>query len=141
MDLGSSFSPWLVPCDANQLQTFGAYALFRHPVYIGLIVGSAGLSLLTKSFYRLLWTMGLYIMLSNTAIREEAWLQRKHGQAHTNYTVSVPRYIPKKDKVKQIVAIELLPQVARAVDDVLSRMHMIQERANETGREEKYLGA
>jgi len=122
-DLGSNLTPWPKPVKANELRTDGAYALSRHPIYAGLIVGCLGVSLITQSYERLLLTNALYILLANKASREEEWLIDKHGEVYTAYAGRVPRFFPDASQVPQTlkIASELAPRVARAARDITGR--------------------
>ena len=93
-DLGTSLSPWPVPVEGNRLRTDGVYALCRHPIYTGFLLGSGGLGLLTASPERLLLSFTLLVFLSGKASREEEDLEEKHGADYTAWAASVPRFFP-----------------------------------------------
>ena len=108
MQLGDSLSPWPKPVDANQLQTNGPFSLCRHPIYGGLLITCLGLSLITASYPRLLFSAFLLLALDAKAAVEEDFLVAKHGESYVSYRIITPKFIPRNlAKVAQ-VASELL---------------------------------
>lgn len=118
ISLGDNLTPWPKPTESNALQTTGTYALCRHPLYGGLILGFGGLSFVSLSVERVLFTLALFILLNSKAEVEEAMvcksckscharlrceltipylsaqLEEKHGQAYTTWAETVPRFFP-----------------------------------------------
>ena len=80
---------------SNQLQTTGAFSLCRHPIYGGLLITCVGLSLVTASFPRLLFSAALLVVMDAKAEAEEKFLKDKHGEAYSTYCASVPRFLPR----------------------------------------------
>jgi len=108
MQLGDSLSPWPKPVDANLLQTNGPFSLCRHPIYGGLLITCCGLSLITASYPRLLFSAFLLLALDAKAAVEEDFLIAKHGKSYESYRATTPKFIPRDlAKVAQ-VASELL---------------------------------
>ena len=80
---------------SNQLQTTGAFSLCRHPIYGGLLITCVGLSLVTASFPRLLFSAALLVVMDAKAEAEEKFLKDRHGEAYSTYCASVPRFLPR----------------------------------------------
>lgn len=79
----------------EELVRDGPFALCRHPLYLGSIVGSAGIGLTTLS---LTMTIALPLAIGAIAIlaarREDAVLLAAHGEAWRAYRDSVPAFLP-----------------------------------------------
>jgi protein-S-isoprenylcysteine O-methyltransferase Ste14 len=107
VELGTNLSPWPVPADPStgrgSLVDTGIYSLMRHPMYSGLILGMAGLSVATDSVLRLLLTAALYLVLDAKSNYEEFKLIETYGDEYRAYM----------DKVKdKIIPFSLLHKVA-----------------------------
>lgn len=93
VDLGTNLSPWPTPADPNtgrgSLVDTGVYSLVRHPMYSGLILGMAGLSVATDSALRLLLTAALYLVLDAKADYEESKLMETYGKEYIFYMLKV----------------------------------------------------
>lgn len=74
----------------------GPYALCRHPLYLSSTLGVLGFGLMLGSFF-LTAFLGLcvFIILSSTAAREEAYLRAEFGPAYARYAAQVPRIWPR----------------------------------------------
>jgi protein-S-isoprenylcysteine O-methyltransferase Ste14 len=88
---GTSFDP-TAPADA--LATGGIYQLSRNPMYLGALVAFVGLGLALG----LTWLVPLAVVLS-VALRqlailpEEAYLERRFGDAYRRYKSNVRRWL------------------------------------------------
>mmetsp|Transcript_15313 Transcript_15313/g.34216 ORF Transcript_15313/g.34216 Transcript_15313/m.34216 type:complete len:314 (-) Transcript_15313:46-987(-) len=113
-DLGTNLSPWPVPADpssddgSGSLIDTGIYSYVRHPMYSGLILGMAGLSMATDSATRLLLTIALYFVLDAKADFEEAKLIQTYGDEYVDYMFKV------KGKLIPNAAISLLRKKGEA---------------------------
>ena len=87
-DLQDNLSPWPVP--SGTLVKTGAYRFVRHPMYSGLLLGMAGLSIFTHSFERLLLTGILYCVLDAKSNFEEISLTTAFGGEFEEYKLAVP---------------------------------------------------
>ncbi|KAG8459413.1 hypothetical protein KFE25_013049 [Diacronema lutheri] len=92
--LGSNLSPWPVPVAENVLQTTGAYAWCRHPMYVGLLVLALGCATMAQSVPRALVTVCLGLCLRAQALVEERRLRERHAKVWDSYAASTPRFIP-----------------------------------------------
>jgi len=79
----------------EELVRDGPFARCRHPLYLGSIVGSAGIGLTTLS---LALTLALPVAIAAIAVlaarREDALLLAAHGNAWREYAQSVPAFRP-----------------------------------------------
>ena len=74
VQLGAALTPFPAPRAGQELQTGGAFALARHPMYGGGILIALGWTILFASLVGLLCTAALALFLAVKARREEAWL-------------------------------------------------------------------
>mmetsp|Transcript_98070 Transcript_98070/g.143580 ORF Transcript_98070/g.143580 Transcript_98070/m.143580 type:complete len:189 (+) Transcript_98070:3-569(+) len=103
--LGDSLSPWPKPINSNELQTNGPFALCRHPIYGGLLITCVGLTLITSSYPRLLFSVLLLLVLDRKAEIEEQFLVDKHGESYKEYCQNTPKLLPRDlSKAAQVVA-------------------------------------
>ncbi len=84
---------------ANMLKTDGIYAHVRNPMYSGIWIFSAGISLMWHNVWLLVtpvinWAI-MTIVLKNT---EEKWLLNLYGEEYANYKKRVNRCIPWKSR-------------------------------------------
>jgi protein-S-isoprenylcysteine O-methyltransferase Ste14 len=74
-DLGSdSLSPFPSPPSGASLKMDGVYGQMRHPMYTGLLMVMAGLSIASNSADRLLLTALLWFLIDIKAYKEEGTL-------------------------------------------------------------------
>lgn len=92
-DLKDNLSPWPVPTDPESgrgsLVNSGIYSYVRHPMYTGVLLGMAGLSVTTDSVMRLLLTCGLYYVLDVKSDYEEERLNETYGIEYDKYKQQV----------------------------------------------------
>ncbi|MDX6318748.1 MAG: hypothetical protein QOD35_2148 [Nocardioidaceae bacterium] len=72
----------------------GPFARSRNPLYLGLLAGAAGVALLAGSFWALV-AVPLELALLNwgAVVPEERYLAAKFGEAYSEYTSRVPRWL------------------------------------------------
>lgn len=75
LDLGVNLTPFPKPLEGARLVDTGAYALVRHPIYGGSILGGLGWGLLTASPASLAGAVILAVFFDLKSRREEAWLE------------------------------------------------------------------
>ena len=76
-DLGSNLSPFPKPIVSGKLITSGIYRFIRHPMYYSLILISFGFFLTKLSFYHLVLTISLALIIKFKIILEEKYLNKK----------------------------------------------------------------
>ncbi|MDA0961389.1 MAG: isoprenylcysteine carboxylmethyltransferase family protein [Proteobacteria bacterium] len=74
----------------------GPYSVCRHPLYLFSTIGTIGFGLMLGSVV-LTAVLGLvvFLILSATAAREEAFLRSEFGAAYDEYAARVPRILPR----------------------------------------------
>jgi protein-S-isoprenylcysteine O-methyltransferase Ste14 len=91
--LGRSLTPGTEPLPGAPLVTSGAYALVRHPIYAGIVIGLAGYTLAWSN-----WTLALLagllalVYFNGKAKEEERWLVRRYPM-YEAYMRQVPRRV------------------------------------------------
>jgi protein-S-isoprenylcysteine O-methyltransferase Ste14 len=79
---------------ATVLVTHGPYRVTRNPIYIGFILAYFGIAVLATSVWMLLILVPVLIILQKGVVqREEAYLERKFGEAYAKYKTRVPRWL------------------------------------------------
>jgi len=90
---GSHLTPRVEPPDGAPLLTTGPYAVSRHPLYAGLLLGTAGWAVLRRRPEPLLaWGALLGVLLAKTR-REEERLAERYGRAYEEYRALTPRLL------------------------------------------------
>ncbi len=93
LQLGSSFTPFVVPVKQGKLVTTGIYRLVRHPMYGGLVLLALGWTIHWTSILGLVLAIALFFVLDQKASQEERWLSLKYP-AYRNYQKQVKKIIP-----------------------------------------------
>ena len=79
----------------EQLVRDGPFSQCRHPLYLGSIVGSAGIGLTTLSLsLTIALPLAIGAIVFVAARREDAALLAAHGDAWRNYKDAVPAFLP-----------------------------------------------
>ncbi|MCB9431314.1 MAG: isoprenylcysteine carboxylmethyltransferase family protein [Ardenticatenaceae bacterium] len=78
--------------DSTLVQS-GAYAIVRHPIYSGIILGAFGLGLLKASTLVILYALILFLFFDIKSRREEQWLAAKFSD-YAQYQQRVRKLIP-----------------------------------------------
>lgn len=91
--LGSSASVLPRPKASGELVDSGAYALVRHPIYAGQLLGAAGLALVAASRRALLVVAVLAAVLTLKSAREEAFLAERYP-GYAAYARRTRRLLP-----------------------------------------------
>jgi protein-S-isoprenylcysteine O-methyltransferase Ste14 len=93
VDLRSALTPLPHPRPGAELVDRGSYALVRHPIYGGIVIGSTGYALLTASPLALVGAFALLGFFRLKSAREEAWL-REHYPDYAEYAARTRRMLP-----------------------------------------------
>jgi protein-S-isoprenylcysteine O-methyltransferase Ste14 len=79
---------------ATALVTEGPYRVTRNPIYIGFVLVYFGLSIVLTSVWILVLLVPVLVILQRgVVLREEAYLERKFGEAYRSYAARVPRWL------------------------------------------------
>lgn len=81
--------------------TTGIYSKIRHPQYFGAIISHFGISILLSSFYSLLTTPLIILLIYLMSWKEEKELIREFGKEYEDYKKGVPMLIPRLKKRKE----------------------------------------
>jgi protein-S-isoprenylcysteine O-methyltransferase Ste14 len=95
LNLGQNLTPVPKPRDMHSLVTEGTYQLVRHPMYGGIILAAAGLSLASGDEARLALTALTFYVLDQKATVEEEYLEERYPAEYAEYKRSgVKKLIP-----------------------------------------------
>ena len=87
---GTHVEPWKA---STVLMTGGIFGRLRNPMYVGLTLLLAGLSIFLASDWMLVMTIVFMPVIHFGVVkREERYLEAKFGDAYRSYKASVPRY-------------------------------------------------
>jgi protein-S-isoprenylcysteine O-methyltransferase Ste14 len=93
-----NFSRAATPVPSNQpvraLVTTGIHGWSRNPVYVGMYLLYAGVGIAARSPWVLILALPLVVILRYGVVaREEAYLERRFGDAYRNYKARVRRWL------------------------------------------------
>jgi protein-S-isoprenylcysteine O-methyltransferase Ste14 len=93
-----NFSRAATPLPTNQparvLVTTGIYRWTRNPIYLGFLLVYGGIGVATQSPWVLILTLPLAITVRYGVVaREEAYLERRFGDAYRHYKARVRRWL------------------------------------------------
>ncbi len=91
--LGRNLTPNPKPLDDGHLVRTGAYAVVRHPIYAGVILGMLAIGLFLNSVVGLLSSVVLFIFFDLKSRREERWLREKYPE-YADYCRRTRKLIP-----------------------------------------------
>lgn len=92
--LGSNLTPLPYPKDCSTLVESGPYAIVRHPIYSGLIIGALGWALWVNGWLTIGYALLLFAFFDVKSRREEVWLIEKFGAPYAEYRTRVHKLIP-----------------------------------------------
>ena len=79
---------------AAELVTVGPYRVIRNPIYVGFVLVYFGMAIVLTSLWTLLLLLPVLVILQRGVIlREEAYLERRFGDAYRKYAERVPRWL------------------------------------------------
>jgi protein-S-isoprenylcysteine O-methyltransferase Ste14 len=88
--VGTPFNP---TAKAETLVSFGLYNRSRNPMYLGAMIGFLGLAIATGNIWRWIALAPLaWVLHVKAALREEAHLEARFGEAWRDYAAKVPRW-------------------------------------------------
>lgn len=91
--LGRNLTPNPKPIDDGQLVTTGAYAVVRHPIYAGIIVGFLAVALFFNSFVGVIGAVIVFLFFDQKSRREEVWLSEAYA-GYADYKRRTRKLIP-----------------------------------------------
>lgn len=94
ISLGNALTANPVPLERATLRTGGAFALVRHPIYTGLLVGLLGFVILMGSWWTLAWWVVACGFFWSKSRWEDSMLQEKFGRDWNSWAINTPALIP-----------------------------------------------
>jgi protein-S-isoprenylcysteine O-methyltransferase Ste14 len=91
--LGRNLTPFPKPTAKGRFVDWGIYGLLRHPLYLSVVCGAAGWSLIRQSWPALTVSLFLAVFFDAKARREETWLRQQFPE-YANYQLRVRRFLP-----------------------------------------------
>ncbi|MCS6841048.1 MAG: isoprenylcysteine carboxylmethyltransferase family protein [Roseiflexus sp.] len=93
LHLGANLTPFPRPRDDGTLIQHGVYAIVRHPIYSGIVLGAFGWSLVRGSGIALALSVVLLVFFHFKSRREERWLIERYPE-YADYQKRVKKLIP-----------------------------------------------
>jgi protein-S-isoprenylcysteine O-methyltransferase Ste14 len=93
--LGLNVTRTSKPRDTATLVTSGPYRFVRHPFYVNVALAFGSLSLVTRSWWFIVWIGVALALLAVRTRREEANLEARFGDAWRAYAARTGRFIPR----------------------------------------------
>lgn len=87
---------WRIGIDAKNktaLVTNGLFSISRNPVFLGMIISTAGIFLILPNAITFFVAVTSYIIIQIQIRLEEEYLQKMHGTIYTDYKQKVKRLI------------------------------------------------
>ena len=91
--LGKNLTAVPKPIEGGQLVTTGPYAFVRHPIYAGIILGTAGWGLLRSNLLGVVLALAALVFFDLKSRQEERWLTEAY-EAYPAYQRKVKKLIP-----------------------------------------------
>jgi protein-S-isoprenylcysteine O-methyltransferase Ste14 len=91
--LGAGLTPLPYPKADAPLVQDGPYRIVRHPVYSGLLIGSAGVALVSSGWLTWAYVAALFVLLDIKTRAEERWLSAKFAE-YAAYQRRVRKLLP-----------------------------------------------
>ena len=92
--LGRGLTATPLPNSHAQLRTGGLYRFVRHPIYSGLLLTMAAITVASGSATRLL-TLGALVLLLTVKARWEETRLIQRFQGYADYAARTPRFVPR----------------------------------------------
>ncbi len=93
LHLGRNITPNPKPIAGGQLVQDGAYAVVRHPIYAGIILGFLAVALFFNSLIGVFGTVVELVFFDQKSRREEAWLAETYA-GYADYKRRTRKLIP-----------------------------------------------
>ena len=93
LGLGAALTPTPVPTRAGELQTTGLYRFVRHPIYTGVLVTVAGITLRSGSWVQ----VAIAAVTVGFFDRKAAWEERQLRDRYPDYgayAARTPKFVP-----------------------------------------------
>jgi protein-S-isoprenylcysteine O-methyltransferase Ste14 len=94
LPLGHNWSGTVTVKEDHQLIRRGPYAIVRHPIYTGFLVGFVGMALIIGEVRGLLGVAVLFVAFLLKSRTEEGFMRQQFGAQYTQYQHDVKALIP-----------------------------------------------
>jgi protein-S-isoprenylcysteine O-methyltransferase Ste14 len=92
--LGANWSGTVTIKESHELVTTGPYAIVRHPIYTGLLLGLIGSAIALERWRGVLAVVIALVGILHKLRIEERWMTEQFGDTYRAYAARVPRLIP-----------------------------------------------
>lgn len=92
--LGRNWSGIVTIKQGHELITSGPYALVRHPIYTGLLLGFIGSAMAIGEWRGVVAVVLVAVSFWFKLRREERWMRQQFGQAYSKYAERVSALVP-----------------------------------------------
>ena len=99
LDLGASWRIGIEEDARPGLVTTGLYRFCRNPIFLFILVGLVGLTLLLPTRLSVAMLIGAFIGIRQQALAEERYLLRAYGDAYRAYARRVGRFLPRMGRL------------------------------------------
>jgi len=94
LGLGTALTPTPVPTQRGSLNTSGLYRFVRHPIYSGVLLIVAGMTLRSASWLHLVVAIATWLFFNRKAAWEEQQLMERYPD-YVSYASTTPRFVPR----------------------------------------------
>lgn len=93
LHLGRNLTANPKPIEQGQLVETGAYAVVRHPIYAGIILGFLAVALFFNSLAGVIGAMIVFVFFDQKSRREEVWLREAYA-GYAEYQRRTRKLVP-----------------------------------------------
>ena len=95
VDMGDSWRIGVDPSETTTLVHQGVFGIVRNPIFSAMIAFGLGIALVTPNVVAIVGFVLLVLTIEvQVRVVEETYLATKHGDAYSDYTVAVGRFVP-----------------------------------------------
>ena len=94
LELGASWRVGIDLAARPGLVVHGLYALSRNPIFLGLLVAVAGVTLLVPTWLSIATLVGSALAIRSQVLGEEAYLRQTYDAEYLAYASKVGRFVP-----------------------------------------------
>ena len=92
-DLGESWRVGVIEEQSTELVEGGIYRFTRNPYFLAYLLMFAAYTLLLQNVVLLALSCLGFVLIHAMVLKEEAYLQKAHGEAYREFQQRVPRYL------------------------------------------------
>jgi len=102
LGLGSSWRVGIEEGARPGLVTDGLYRFCRNPIFLGMFVVMAGLTVLVPTWLSLVFLLGGILGTRSQTLEEEDYLLRTYGDSYRIYAAKVGRFLPGLGRLREV---------------------------------------